>query len=139
MSEHHPADLVLGDALFRTDAARALVQRVVLADQALDAAAFVNVLNPGARFRIGGSPWVVGRDAVRESIARFFGLIDRLRHRIDTVWREDERAIIYEAVVTYDLAARPEPLELPYCNVLRLEDGLVSDYRIYVDLTQLRP
>lgn len=114
---------------------RDVVSNTFAADAALDADRFVSALTPHASFRLGGNPVVVGRDAIRDMVARMFTAFQSVRHRLVDVF-EQPGTLIYEAEVTYTFKDG-RVLMAPYVNVLRFDGELVSDYRIYLDLSVL--
>jgi ketosteroid isomerase-like protein len=114
---------------------RDVVLNTFAADAARDADRFAAKLTAHATFRLGGNPAVVGRDAIRDMVARMFTAFHSVRHRLVQAF-ECPAALIYEAEVTYTFADG-RVVTAPYVNVLRFEGELVSDYRIYLDLSVL--
>jgi ketosteroid isomerase-like protein len=115
---------------------RAVVKNTFAADAALDADGFVAKLSPGASFKLGGSPAVVGRDAIRAEVARTFAAFRSIRHRLVEAF-EQPGTLVYEAEVTYTLPDG-RTLTAPYVNILRFDGEEVSDYRIYLDLSVMQ-
>jgi uncharacterized protein (TIGR02246 family) len=114
---------------------RDVVSNTFEADAALDADRFAAKLTADAAFRLGGNPAVVGRDAIRKMVAQMFAAFRSVRHRLVDAFEMPE-ALIYEAEATYAFLDGRE-VTAPYVNVLRFEGALVSDYRIYADLSVL--
>jgi len=119
----------------RSAAAARLIERIVAADERLDARAFVEVLTPAASFAFAGNPPVVGRDAVRGAVENLFANLAALEHTIHASW-ESEAMLVYEAEVAYTFRSGAN-LRVPYVNVLRLDGESVADYRIYLDPSTL--
>ena len=63
----------------------------------------------------------------------FFASVAAFRHTVTNVW-SDLDAIVAELRVHYTRLDGAE-LTLPCCNVFRLRDGAVADYRVYMDIT----
>jgi ketosteroid isomerase-like protein len=84
------------------------------------------------RLQIGNSPVVDGKAAFAQSIEEFVGSVAGFGHTITSVW-SDRDALIAELEVHYTRLDGRQ-LTLPCCNVLRLRDGLVADYRVYMDI-----
>lgn len=107
---------------------------------AMDADAFVAHFADDAVFRFGNGEPAQGRAAVREALAGFFGAIGGLHHVVTGVWRgEWERGPVLsvETAVTYTRADGSQTPTLPATSTLRLEDGVIQDYRIFVDAAPL--
>jgi len=81
--------------------------------------------------QIGNSPVVDGKAAFAQS-REFVGSVAGFGHTITSVW-SDRDALIAELEVHYTRLDGRQ-LTLPCCNVLRLRDGLVADYRVYMDI-----
>jgi ketosteroid isomerase-like protein len=102
------------------------------ASDALDVDGWVAYLAPGVRFRFGNADPLTGREAVRQAVAEFFTTISGLRHTIVRDWRADDM-IIQKLEVTYT-RRDGKTVTVPAVNLLRVSDGLIADYEIYVDL-----
>ncbi len=100
-----------------------------------DAESFAEFLTDDARFRFGSSQVVIGKAETRRAVSDFFAAIHALSHRILQVWREPD-VVICEGEVTYTRNDGTR-LTVPFVNVLRTRESLVSDYRIYVDASAL--
>ena len=101
-----------------------------------DAAGFTERFAPNGRLAFGNAPPVVGRDAIHEAIAAFFGTISALRHDITGIWRGRDRGlevVCVEATVTYSLEDG-RSVSLPSNSTLRLDGDTIRDYRITIDL-----
>jgi ketosteroid isomerase-like protein len=116
---------------------RKAVENTFRADAALDATLFAAGLTEGATFRLGGNPPVSGRKAVQEMLEQTFGAFRTVRHSLAHVYEETD-TLLYEATVTYDMKDGRR-ISADYVNVLRFEGALVDDYRVYIDLSALRP
>jgi limonene-1,2-epoxide hydrolase len=85
------------------------------------------------RLQIGNAPAVIGKARFVEALHAFFASVASLRHTITSVW-SDADAVIAELRVQYTRLDGVE-LTLPCCNVFRVRDGAVADYRVYMDIT----
>ncbi|MBT8135543.1 MAG: nuclear transport factor 2 family protein [Gammaproteobacteria bacterium] len=101
----------------------------------MDADAFAGFLTEDGRFTFGNQPPAIGRAAVRDAVKGFFASIAGVRHRIDRVW-EDEDSIVCHGEVTYE-KMDGSSITLPFADVFYLQGELISDYRIYMDVTPL--
>jgi ketosteroid isomerase-like protein len=96
-----------------------------------DAQAFAGFLAADGEFRFGNAPPVVGRDAVRDAVAGFFGAIGGCRHRLLRAWQA-EGSVACEGEVTYTRHDGSQ-VTLPFANVFVLRGGEIASYRIYID------
>jgi ketosteroid isomerase-like protein len=102
---------------------------------AMDADRFVSFLAEDAVFRFGNGPEEKGREAIRETVAGFFGLISGLRHRLLGTWAHPD-AVICRGEVTYRRKDGSE-VTLPFADVLGIRGGEIGEYLIYMDVTPL--
>ncbi len=101
----------------------------------MDAPGFANAFTEGGRFRFGNNPTVSARDGIREAVDQFFSNLKGLRHEILDVWEADD-VVISEVEVTYTRKDGQELL-LPAATIGRRSNGLLEDYRIYMDVNPL--
>jgi len=85
------------------------------------------------RLQIGNAPVVDGKAAFAQSLEEFVRSVAGFSHTITSVW-SDRDALIAELEVHYTRLDGRQ-LTLPCCNVFRLRDGLVADYRVYMDIS----
>jgi ketosteroid isomerase-like protein len=78
---------------------------------------------------------VTGRDAVREVMLHFWGTIGRMHHRFTHVLESGDHAAL-EADVTYT-RLDGSSVVIKSGTVIRRQEGLIADQRIYVDLAPL--
>ena len=109
-----------------------LVRGVFAALDAQDPAAVTARMTDDVRMRLGNADLVEGKTMFREATAAFVASITAIRHEITSMWSVDD-VVIAEMDVHYErLDGRK--VTLPVCNVFRVRDGLVSDYRVYLDI-----
>jgi 4-carboxymuconolactone decarboxylase len=117
--------------------AEQVVHAVFAADAALDVEAFLNVLTPDAQFRMGSQPELTGRDAIRPVVQALFDSVRSLKHQMIELWVSGDRVAL-RGEVTITLKDGTTSLA-PYMNsLLMTENGLVSDYRIHIDMSLLK-
>jgi ketosteroid isomerase-like protein len=109
-----------------------LVRGVFAALDAQDPAAVTARMTDDVRMRLGNADLVEGKAKFREATAAFVASITAIRHEITSMWSVDD-------VVIAEMDVHNERLDggkvtLPVCNVFRVRDGLVSDYRVYLDI-----
>lgn len=112
-----------------------LVCGLFAAIDAMDADRFAGFLTPGAVFRFGSAPPASGRGAAHDAVAGFFSGIAGLEHSL-TRTIEDDGVLICEGEATYTRHDGSQ-ITLPFANVLELDGGLISHYKIYADITPL--
>ena len=117
------------------EARHAFLAGLFAAIDARDTAAFVEHLTPDASFRFGSAPAVSGRDAVGEAVDGFFATIAGLSHRV-TASMVDGDTLVCEGDVTYT-RHDASTITLPFVDVFELDDGLIADYKIYMDINSL--
>ena len=101
----------------------------------MDADAFVSFLTEDAGFKFANAPTVKGREEIRKAVSQFFSAIKGLKHEIRDVWELDNAAIC-EGEVTYTRHDGSK-LSFPFADILRMKNELISDYRIYMDISSL--
>jgi ketosteroid isomerase-like protein len=102
---------------------------------AMDSHRFVAHLTPDAEFQFGNLPAIKGEEQIRIMVENFFGGLRGLRHTLQ------EKLIcgntlVCRGVVTYFRHDGSE-VSLPFANIIRREDELASEYRIYCDVSPL--
>ena len=99
---------------------------------AMDTESFVDFISADCIFRFGSSPPVTGRDGIRASVNDFFSMFAALRHELQRVVADDN-GIVCEGEVTYT-HHDGRSVSVPFCNVFEADGGLISLYRIYIDM-----
>jgi ketosteroid isomerase-like protein len=108
-------------------------QAIFAAFDAKDIDALAALVTQDVRLQIGNAEVVLGKAEFVQALQAFFGSVTSFRHTVTNVW-SDHDAVIAELQVQYTrLDGRK--LTLPCCNVFRVRDGAVSDYRVYMDIT----
>ncbi|MGD9788347.1 MAG: nuclear transport factor 2 family protein [Sulfuricellaceae bacterium] len=101
-----------------------------------DVVEFARFLAPDCFFRFGGGAPVVGREAIAEAVAGFFGAVGDLSHRLIDWWPV-EAGLVCHGMVRYT-RLDGSALEAPFSNVLYLTDsGLIRQYLIFTDNSAL--
>ena len=101
-----------------------------------DVDGFVRFLTADASFRFGSAPPVQGTEAIRAAVGGFFKTIKGLRHKVARSMAGDG-VLVCEGDVTYTRTDGSE-ISLPFVDVFEMsEDGLIADYKIYMDIGPL--
>ena len=102
---------------------------------AMDTEGFLGFIAPGAEFRFGSTPPVQGHDAIRAAVEGFFSSFAALSHKLQRLVADGD-TVVCEGEVTYTRRDGSE-ITLPFCNVFETDDGLISLYRLYIDVAPL--
>jgi ketosteroid isomerase-like protein len=98
---------------------------------AKDVSALAAFITDDVRLRLGNAQPVQGKPEFVEAVTAFLASVAGFRHEVLNVWSDGD-ALIAEFAVHYTRLDGGE-VTLPCCNVFRLRDGLVADYRSYID------
>ena len=102
---------------------------------AFDADAFASFLTDDAIFVFGNAQPVKSKQAIRDVVASFFTSINAIRHDLLETWTLPQ-VVICRGTVTYT-RHNGSQLRVPFANIFKLRNGLIQDYLIYVDNSQL--
>jgi limonene-1,2-epoxide hydrolase len=100
-----------------------------------DPEAFVAYLTEDAVFRFGSAPAVQGRDAICAAVENFFATIAACSHDVHKTLSSGS-TLVCEGEVTYRRHNDTE-ITLPFTDVFEYEGGLISQYKIYIDINPL--
>ena len=109
------------------------VRAIFAAFDAKDVSTFASFMTDDVRLRLGNAEPVKGKAAFVAAVNAFFDSVAGFRHEVLNVWSDGD-ALIAEFDVHYTRLDGGE-VTLPCCNVFRLRDGLVAEYRSYIDAT----
>ena len=101
-----------------------------------DAKGFAGFFASNGRFVFGNADPIVGREAIADAVGAFFARLRGLRHQILNRW-DAAAGTVVEVAVEYDLPDG-RTVAVPAVSIFACDgSGLVSDYRIFVDLAPL--
>jgi uncharacterized protein (TIGR02246 family) len=100
-----------------------------------DPAGFASFLTDDASFVFANAEPVKGKEAVREAVAGFLSSITGLRHEVFDTWERPD-AVVCHGQITYTRHDTSQ-LIVPFANVFKMREGLIWDYLIYVDISEL--
>jgi ketosteroid isomerase-like protein len=109
------------------------VRPIFEAFDAKDVSAFASFVTDDVRLRLGNAEPVEGKTAFVEAVTAFLGSVAAFRHEIIHVWHDGD-VLVTELAVHYTRLDGGRVI-LPCCNVFRLRDGSVAEYRSYIDIT----
>ena len=113
--------------------AAATVQALFAAIDSGDAATVGSLIADDVQFRFGSADKIVGKEAFGAASQEFLGSIAGIRHEILDLWEVGNDSVVSVMDVHYT-RRDGQTLTLPCCNVFGFRDGLVHDYRIYMDV-----
>lgn len=102
---------------------------------AMDAESFLSFIREDATFRFGSSPAVKGHAEIRAAVEGFFSSFAALKHDLQRVVADGD-AVVCEGEVTYT-KHDGSTITLPFVNVFEVDGGLISLYRVYIDIGPL--
>jgi ketosteroid isomerase-like protein len=109
------------------------IREMFVTTDARDVEANAAYLTEDVELRFGNNEPVVGKPAYVATSTGFFASLKSLRHEIHSVWTVDGDVVITEMTVHYE-RLDGQQLSLPCANIFRLRDGLIADYRIFMDV-----
>ena len=107
-------------------------EKLFVSIDAMDTEGFLGFVAEDCTFRFGSSPPITGRAGIRASVNDFFSMFAALRHDLHRVVA-DGNGIACEGEVTYT-RHDGKRFTVPICNIFEAEGGLISLYRIYIDM-----
>ena len=116
-------------ALTAGDLVRTLIRAVDAADQN----AIATLTAPDVHFRFGNADPTDTQSEFLAAARSFRDAIADLRHTILDLWEVGDGMVVALMDVHYRRLDGRE-LKLPCCNVFGIHDGVVDDYRIYMDV-----
>jgi limonene-1,2-epoxide hydrolase len=102
---------------------------------AMDTEGFLGFIRDDATFRFGSSPAATGREEIRAAVEGFFASFAALKHDLQRLVA-DGNAVVCEGEVTYT-RHDGSTITLPFANVFEVDGGLISLYRVYIDIGPL--
>jgi ketosteroid isomerase-like protein len=111
-------------------------RRVFQVVDSFDPDAFAQLLAPDATMAFGNAEPTAGRAAIADGLRTFYATIAGLAHRIVRTWHV-EADTIAETEVTYRRLDGKDVSVVAVSIWQTRENGLISDYRIFVDLAPL--
>ncbi len=114
----------------RTDVSDQM-HRVFATFDAKDVSTLAEFMTDDIQLRLGNAAMTQGKAAFVDAVNGFLGSIAGVRHEILHVFTDREAAVVeFDVHYTRDDG---DVVTLPCCNVFRLRDGLIAEYRSYID------
>ena len=98
---------------------------------ARDVSTLAGFMTDDVELRLGNADTIRGKTAFADAVNAFLGSIGGVRHEILNVFTDRDAAIV-EFDVHYT-RHDGDVVTLPCCNVFRQRDGLIAEYRSYID------
>src|SRR5258706_3845718 len=109
------------------------LRRVFATFDAKDVPTLAEFMTDDVQLRLGNAAMIQGKTAFVDAVNGFLGSIAGVRHEILSVFIDGDAAIV-EFDVHYT-RHDGDVVTVPCCNVFRLRDGLIAEYRSYIDAT----
>jgi len=107
------------------------LRRVFATFDTKDVSTLAGFMTDDVELRLGNAQMIMGKSAFVDAVNAFLGSIAGVRHEILAVYVDGDAAIV-EFDVHYT-RRDGVVVTLPCCNVFRLRDGLIAEYRSYID------
>ena len=107
------------------------LRRVFATFDAKDVSSLAGFVTDDVEVRLGNADPIKGRTAFVDAVNAFLGSIAGVRHEILRVFTDGD-AVVVEFDVHYT-RRDTNLVTIPCCNVFRLRDGLIAQYRSYID------
>jgi ketosteroid isomerase-like protein len=106
---------------------------------ALDAGDFTSMagfLADDVVVQFGNADPVQGKKAFAELFAQVIGALNSVRHEVHDIWQavQPEELHVAALIVHYTLPD-DSVVSIPCCNVFRVRNKLIADYRVYLDFS----
>jgi ketosteroid isomerase-like protein len=98
---------------------------------AKDISKLAEFMTDDVQLRLGNAEMIQGKAAFVDAVSAFLGSVAAVRHEILSVFTDRDAAIV-EFDVHYTRHDN-HVVTLPCCNVFQLRDGLIAEYRSYID------
>lgn len=112
-----------------------LIQTLYNAVDAKDADALARLLHPQVSFIFSNSEPVNGIEQVKAINEQFFSMIESMQHTFFGMYQDGDN-IICDGKVSY-IRLDGTPHDAKFATVLRLDSGLIREYKIYADVSGL--
>ncbi|WP_327048939.1 nuclear transport factor 2 family protein [Microbispora sp. NBC_01189] len=113
-----------------------VVRHVFRSVDSFDPEEFGRLLAEDATLVFGNAEPLAGRESIVAGLREFYSIIGGLRHRVVRNWQVDAD-IIAETEVTYRRLDGRDASAVAVSIWRTRDDGLISDYRIFVDLAPI--
>jgi ketosteroid isomerase-like protein len=107
------------------------LRRVFATFDAQDVSTLAEFMTDDVTLRLGNAEPIRGKAGLVDAVNAFLASIAAVRHEILQVYSDGDAAIV-EFDVHYT-RRDGGVVTLPCCNVFRLRDGLIAEYRSYMD------
>ena len=96
---------------------------------------FASFLIPNVFFKLANQEPVIGKEAVRQTLAEMQSSINSVHHDVLDIW-EKEGATACHGIGTYTRHDSSQ-LRVPFADVFKMQGNLIQEYLVYVDASQL--
>lgn len=111
------------------------VNRLFQAIDNKDTDTFLTFIADDVFFRFGNAEPIHGKNNAGNVVKGFFESIKAIQHDISQTWSQDD-TVICHGFVTYTRHDNSS-LTVPFANIFKLDGQAITEYLIYVDISQL--
>jgi ketosteroid isomerase-like protein len=109
--------------------------KVFAAFDAQDVSTLTTFITDDVQLRLGNGPLIRGKSGFVDAVTAFHDSVAGVHHELLQVYTDGDIAIV-EFDVHYT-RRDGKTVVLPCCNVFRITNGLIAEYRSYVDATPI--
>ena len=113
-----------------------LVYHIVSSIEDKNVHAFSSYFTDEGTFRLGNYPLLKGRNSISQQCIAFFGLFKTCKFSILSAQEANSDVVCVEGTIAY-VKVDQSTVIVPFCITLRLEEGKVYEFVMYVDNSPL--
>lgn len=95
----------------------------------------LSYLTDDCLFIAGNGEAVKGKEDIRKMFQDFFPAVQSTAHNVTDIFESDD-SLVHRGTVTYTRLDNSQ-LTIPFCDVFKMREGLISEYYIYIDWSEL--
>jgi limonene-1,2-epoxide hydrolase len=88
-------------------------------------------------YKVGASEPMTGAKAAAEYLSNFYQTVKPSEHVVRGAWQIDDKTVIIEMEAHYKRIADQALIVVPCCDVYRFEGELISEWRVYPDVSNI--
>lgn len=98
---------------------------------------FTQLITDKGFIQFGSNPKIAGRQNIVRLLTGFNTKFEKMKHSIQRVFLDVDNELVYQAEVNYTFEKGTTTEQIPYVVHLKFEGELISEYKIYIDLSPL--
>ena len=113
------------------------VEEMIGALMAQDWPRFVPYFSKDLFYKVGAAEPMHGAEACANFLAHVYTKLEPTSHDVRGMW-EIGNVVIVEMDANYRVIADGTPVQVPCCDVYRFENGLIEEWRVYPDASNVK-